>query len=105
MASQPMKLRAKLANGETQVKALMTHPMETGRRKDPASGDLVPAHFIREVTCKLNGATVLELEWNATVSKDPYLAFNLDGGAAGDEISITWVDNLGETESASVKVQ
>lgn len=105
MATQPMKLRAKLANGETQVKVLITHPMETGRRKDTASGDLVPAHFIREVTCKLNGSTFLELEWNATVSKDPYLAFALDGGAVGDEISVTWLDNLGNTETGSAKVQ
>lgn len=105
MATPSIKLRAKLANGETQVKALISHPMETGRRKDPASGALVPAHFIRELTCTVNGNKVLDMEWNATVSKDPYLAFALEGGAPGDEIALTWLDNLGNTETASIKAQ
>ena len=30
-----VKLRAALKDGKCEVKALMTHPMETGRRKDP----------------------------------------------------------------------
>jgi sulfur-oxidizing protein SoxZ len=105
MATPSIKLRAKLADGETQVKALISHPMETGRRKDQGSGALIPAHFIRELTCKVNGTKALELEWNATASKDPYLAFALEGGAVGDEISVTWLDNLGNTETASVKTQ
>ena len=50
MAS-PMKIRATTTAGVTEVKALMSHPMETGRRKD-ADGQLVPAHYITEVTAQ-----------------------------------------------------
>ena len=50
----PMKIRAASKDGVTEVKVLMNHEMETGFRKD-ASGDVVPAWFISEVTAKLNG--------------------------------------------------
>ena len=43
MASNSIKLKATAGNGETTVKALIKHPMETGRRKDKATGELVPA--------------------------------------------------------------
>ncbi len=44
-----MKIRAIAKNGLTEVKVLMLHPMETGRRKNDA-GEVVPAHFIQLVT-------------------------------------------------------
>ena len=34
MASKTIKLKGKAVNGEVTVKALIKHPMETGRRKD-----------------------------------------------------------------------
>ena len=60
MASKTIKLKAKAENGEVTVKALIKHPMETGRRKDKDTGELVPAHFINEVTCTHKGEPVLE---------------------------------------------
>jgi hypothetical protein len=50
MASKSIKLRAKEKGGVTTVKALMTHPMETGLRKDSKTGKLIPAHYIRETS-------------------------------------------------------
>ena len=44
-----IKIRAKLKGDTTQVKCLMTHPMETGLRKDSKTGKMIPAHFISEV--------------------------------------------------------
>ena len=43
------------------VKALISHAMETGQRKDKKTGKKIPAHFIQEVTCSHNGNTVLLL--------------------------------------------
>ena len=57
----PMKMRASLGQGFTEVRVLMTHPMETGQRKDP-QGKLVPAHFIQNITVKVNGRPVLEAQ-------------------------------------------
>lgn len=95
-----IKIRAKLKDGETEVKCLMNHPMETGLRKDEKTGEIVPAHFIQEVVCKAKDQVVMTANWSGGVSKNPYLAFKFTGGEVGDPIEITWTDNKGETQSA-----
>ena len=104
MASKSIKLKAKAENGETTVKALIKHPMETGRRKDKESGESVPIHYIKEVTCSYQGEPVLTTEWGPTISKNPFLSFKFTGGAAGETIELSWVDNNGDSESASVTI-
>ncbi|UHD14792.1 MULTISPECIES: thiosulfate oxidation carrier complex protein SoxZ [Thiocapsa] len=99
-----IKIRAKLKDGETEVKCLMSHPMETGLRKDSKTGELVPAHFIQEVVCKSKDQVVMTANWSGGVSKNPYLAFKFAGGAAGDPIEVTWTDNMGETQSATSEI-
>lgn len=100
-----IKIRAKLKNGVTTVKTLMSHPMETGLRKDKKTGKLIPAHFIQEVTCKHNGATALTANWGGAISKNPYLSFKMNGGASGDTVSVSWVDNKGGSDSAETKIK
>ncbi len=100
-----IKIRAKAQGGETSVKALMTHPMETGLRKDKKTGEIVPAHFITEVTCKWKDEVVLTALWSGGVSQNPYLAYKFKGGAAGDPIELTWLDNKGGTETAIEKIE
>ena len=104
MAKKSIKIRAKLKNGVTTVKALMSHPMETGARKDQKTGDLIPAHYIREVTCEHNGKNVLMAYWGTAVSKNPYLSFKFKGANQGDTIKISWVDNKGESASAEAQI-
>ncbi|MCB1736846.1 MAG: thiosulfate oxidation carrier complex protein SoxZ [Gammaproteobacteria bacterium] len=99
-----IKLKAKSKSGVTSVKALINHPMETGLRKDKKTGGKIPAHFIQEVTCDLNGERVMTAYWGGSVSKNPYVAFNIDGGAKGDTIALAWVDNKGEKDSVESKV-
>ena len=104
MASKSIKLKAKAENGETTVKALIKHPMETGRRKDKASGELIPAHYIKEVTCSYQGEPVLTTEWGPTISKNPFISFTFTGGAPGEEIELSWEDNKGDSESFSATI-
>jgi sulfur-oxidizing protein SoxZ len=103
MASDNMKMRAQLKGGITEVKVLMSHPMETGRKKDDFDR-LIPAHFVQLVTASLNGKTVLEAQWGTGISKNPYLTFRLSGAKVGDTISVTWHDNLGETATQDIAV-
>ena len=98
MAAGPMKMRATLGAGYTDVRVLMTHPMETGQRKAP-DGTLVPLHFIQNVTVKVNGKTVVEGQTSQAVSRNPVFSFRVKGGAKGDKIEVTWLDNKGETNS------
>jgi sulfur-oxidizing protein SoxZ len=99
-----IKIRAKSKNGVTTVKALMNHPMETGLRKDKKTGQVIPAHYIQEVTASLNGETVLSANWGGAISKNPYLSFKVNAGAKGDSIELSWTDNKGDKDSASAKI-
>ena len=99
MASKSIKLRAKEKGGVTTVKALMTHPMETGQRKDSKTGKLIPAHYIQEVICEHGGNTVMTALWSGGVSKNPYVSFKFSGAKKGDEVKLTWSDNKGKSDS------
>ena len=52
--ADPMRIRAQAAGDKATVRVLMSHEMESGQRKD-ASGKLVPAWHISDVTARLNG--------------------------------------------------
>jgi sulfur-oxidizing protein SoxZ len=93
--ADPMKIRASVVGDSTEVKVLMSHEMETGQRKD-AAGKAIPAWFIQNVTATHNGKTVLSAQWGPAIAKNPFLAFKFKGGAKGDKVQITWVDNKGE---------
>ncbi len=103
MAPGPMKMRATLGQGYTDVRVLMSHPMETGLRKDP-SGKVVPMHFIQNVTVRVNGKVVVEGQISQAVSRNPVFSFRLKGGAKGDKIEVAWVDNEGESNKTEAAV-
>ncbi len=103
--AKTIKIRAKAKNGVTVVKALITHPMETGLRKNKKTGEMIPAHFIQEVVCKHNGKEVINCEWGGSVSKNPYLAFKFKGGKKDDAIELAWKDNKGNGDSISAKIR
>ena len=101
--SGKMKIRARAENGVTSVRALITHPMETGRRKDSA-GNLIPAHFITEFTAKHGDKVVLSMQMGPSVSTNPYVAFSFNGGAKGEMVELSWVDNTGDSRSDSTSI-
>jgi sulfur-oxidizing protein SoxZ len=93
----PMKIRATLAGGNTEVRVLMTHPMTTAQ-----SGQ--PLHFIQNITVKLNGRALIEAEVSQAVSRNPVFSFRLRGGAKGDTIEVAWRDNKGESNKIETAV-
>jgi sulfur-oxidizing protein SoxZ len=103
MAAGPMKMRARLELDYTDVRVLMSHPMETGQRKG-SDGKLVPRHFIQNVTVKVNGATVIEGQVSQAVSRNPVFSFRLKGGTKGDKIEVSWVDNAGESNKTEAVI-
>jgi len=100
----PMKIRASVKDGVTEVKVLMQHEMETGLRKDK-DGKLVPAWHITEVKAQHNGKAVLEAQFGTAVSKNPYLVFHFKGGAPGEKVSVSWVDNTGDTRVDEAEIK
>lgn len=91
-----MKIRATLQGNVAEVKVLMAHPMETGLRKDAATGEIIPLHFIQRVVATHNGKPVMEAQWSQAISKNPYVHFRVKGAKSGDKINVSWEDNKGE---------
>jgi sulfur-oxidizing protein SoxZ len=93
------------SNGDiTEVQALIQHPMDSGYVKD-AKGQLIPAHFIQQLTFEHNGKRVFIADWGPAVSKDPYIKFAFKGAAKGDDLKISWLDNKGASDSTTAKIQ
>jgi sulfur-oxidizing protein SoxZ len=101
--ADPMKIRATVKGDIAEVRVLMVHPMETGQRKD-AGGDLVPMHFIQEVSVRVNGKLVLEGQISQAVSRNPVFSFRLKGVKAGDKLEIAWLDNRGERNRSDTAI-
>lgn len=99
-----MKVKAKQSGEIVKVKMLISHIMETGRRKDDA-GKLIPGHYITEVVARYQDKIVFHVETGSAVSKDPYLAFAFKGGVAGDKLTVSWVDNQGNTETTDAVIK
>ena len=99
-----IKIRAKEKGGVVKFKALMTHPMETGLRKNKKTGKLISAHYIQQVMATAGDNTVLDAVWGGAISKNPYLSFKYNG-EKGESITLSWVDNKGKSDSVMGKVK
>ena len=97
-----IRVRAQESGGVVTVRALMTHPMETGTSKDSA-GNLIPAHYIEEVTADVGDNRVMTAMWSATISRNPFYQFQFEG-SKGDTLKLGWTDNKGESDSVEVTI-
>ncbi len=79
--------------------------METGLRKDKETGETIPAKFIQELTCVHNEKTVFIANFGRAVSKDPYVAFSFSGGQKGESVSLSWVDNTGDSKTTEAVIK
>jgi len=99
-----IKIRTKRLDGETQIRALITHPMENGRRKDK-QGNHIPSHYIEELWVIHKDIKVIACNMAGSISKNPYFDFLLKGGEAGDKITIGWIDNQGKKDSKDTTIK
>jgi sulfur-oxidizing protein SoxZ len=99
-----VKVRTKLDGDVALIRLLISHPMETGLRKDP-EGQLVPAHFIELLTITYKERTVLSAQWGPAVSRNPYLAFRFKGAQKGEKLKISWVDNAGDSRTDEAVIE
>jgi len=95
------KIRTRKQEGLVEVLVLVTHPMETGLRKDKASGKVIPAHFIQELKLEINGKLVVDAKLGPAVSENPLLGFRMKDAKNGDKLKVVWKDNKGESGTAN----
>ena len=101
--ADPMKIRAAMKGDVAEVRVLMSHPMETGQRKD-SDGKTIPAHHIQTLTISLNGKPVVSGQTGGSVSRNPVFGFKIKGAKTGDKIAVTWKDNKGETRTDEASI-
>ena len=97
--------RVYIEGGVTTVKALISHPMETGIRKDKKTGKRIPAHYIEEFTVKHNDQIILNGLLGPAVSKNPFIQFMFKTGKIGDTIELSWSDNKGNSDSIQSEIK
>jgi sulfur-oxidizing protein SoxZ len=99
-----IRVRAVASGGNTEVQALVQHPMDSGFVKN-AQGQLIPPHYIQVVEFEHGGKVVFTANWGPAISKDPYIKFSFKGAQKGDDLTISWIDNKGATDSFVGKIQ
>ncbi|MCP4983065.1 MAG: thiosulfate oxidation carrier complex protein SoxZ [Gammaproteobacteria bacterium] len=102
--ARTVKIRAHEIDGQVTVKSVINHPMETGLRKIKKTGRKIPSHFIKEVIVSRNRRIVMEAFWGKSISRNPFLSFQI-AGRKGDLITISWLDNRGNSDSTSARVR
>jgi sulfur-oxidizing protein SoxZ len=75
------------------IKTLISHPMESGQRKDK-SGNPIPRSIINRFTCDFNGQNVVDVTMEPAISTNPYFEFEATVPDAG-EFAFTWYDDDG----------
>jgi len=94
-----IKAPATAAAGEVvEIKTLISHPMESGQRKDIA-GKIVPRKIINKFTCTYNGRDVISIRLEPAISANPYIAFYLKVMESGT-LEFTWLDDDGSAYKA-----
>jgi sulfur-oxidizing protein SoxZ len=82
------------AKGEVfQVRALISHPMETGLRRDE-QGNVIPRKIINKFTCRYDDVVVFSVDLHEAVSANPYIEFNLRATQSG-RLEFVWEEDGG----------
>ncbi len=106
MASALIKVPASARRGQViQIKALISHVMETGYRHD-SMGAVIPRDIVRRFVCSYNGEEVFRVEMHPAIAANPYFAFNTVATDSGTLV-FTWSGDNGftATESARITVE
>jgi sulfur-oxidizing protein SoxZ len=78
-----------------EVKALVSHIMETGQRKDP-QGNTIPRKILNRFTCTVAGKQVFAADFEPAISANPYIQFKFKATESGPVV-LTWTDDDGST--------
>jgi sulfur-oxidizing protein SoxZ len=78
-----------------EVKALVSHVMETGQRKDP-QGNTIPRKILNKFTCTVAGKQVFAADFEPAISANPYIQFKFKATESGPVV-LTWTDDDGST--------
>ena len=105
MAEKPrLKVPKEAKKGEIiEIKTLLSHPMETGLRKDQA-GNVIPRKILNKFTCEFNGKPVFSADLEPAVAANPYIQFNAKVDESGT-FKFTWTDDDGSVTTTEEQIK
>ena len=104
MAKPRVKVPKSASAGDViTIKTLISHKMESGRRKDKKTGELIPRKIINAFKADFNGATVFEAALEPAISANPYIQFTAKVMESG-EFHFSWTDDDGSVYEAKKSI-
>jgi sulfur-oxidizing protein SoxY len=103
-----VKTRIKLPKSATsgkviQIKTMVTHPMESGHRRNSA-GEPVPRRIINRFTCLYDGEEVFGADFHPSIAANPMLFFHIVASHSG-AITLKWIDDDGSEYSEIAEIE
>jgi sulfur-oxidizing protein SoxZ len=94
-----IRVPASAKKGEmVEVKTLISHPMESGQRKD-AAGKTIPRKIVNRFACSYDGKLVIDIKLEPGISANPYISFFVRAEQTGT-LEMTWTDDDGSVTKA-----
>ena len=105
MANVLINVPKQARRGEiVEIKTLVSHPMETGHRRDQL-GAAIPRDIIRQFVCTYNGTEVFRADLHPAIAANPFIVFTT---VATESATLTfrWTGDNGftATETATITV-
>lgn len=75
------------------VKTIISHPMETGLRKDE-HGSVIPRKIVNKLSCSYGGTLVFSVDLHEAVSANPFFEFELVATESG-KLEFVWEEDGG----------
>lgn len=82
-----INIRSKRLKDKTELRVLIAYNTD------------YPKHYIRLLTITWNKKVILTAELAEHTPKNPFFAFVLKQTNAGDKITVSWLDNIGNSET------
>lgn len=84
------------------IKTLISHPMESGQRKNEA-GELIPRKIIHRFEATYNGDFVFAVDLAPSISANPFIEFKLKVEETGS-LQLTWLEDGGAKFEHTAKI-
>lgn len=89
MARALINVPARAKKGDIiEIKALISHPMETGYRVG-YNGALIPRDIIQTFVCDYNGVEIFRADFSPAVAANPFLSFHAIATESG-KLTFHW---------------
>lgn len=86
-----------------EIKALISHPMHTGRAKD-SDGNVIPRQIIHTFKASFDGQEVFSVVMEPAVSANPFVSFPFKATKSG-QFDFVWMEDGGAEYTVSKKMK